>query len=60
MDTKDDTSAIPSAGPDPELIETMRALATSIQMIQVGQQRTTHCLQVVGEQGKKTATTWMS
>jgi hypothetical protein len=34
-----DTEAAPSHGADPELLATMRALATSIQTMQVGQQR---------------------
>jgi hypothetical protein len=50
MDTDADTPATPRAGPDPELLATMHALATSIKMMQVGQKCTTHFLQVDVEQ----------
>jgi hypothetical protein len=50
MDIEADTYTTPHAGPDLELLATMHAIATSIHMMQVGQQHTTHFLQVVAEQ----------
>jgi hypothetical protein len=48
-----DTEAAPSRGADPELLATMRALATSIQTMQVGQRCTDHFLQAVAEQQQR-------